>query len=100
MPTALRILGEVIELECAPRDRRRFEDLAAALEARLSSFPDDGDANRRLVLAAIALLDETQAVGAALARAHWEIERLNELVAEARADGLLGDRRMVNALRA
>jgi hypothetical protein len=100
MPTVLRILDETIELECASRDRRRFKDLAAALEARLSSFCDEGSPDRRLVLAAIALLDETQAMGAALARAYWEIERLNDLVAEARAEGLLGDRRMVNALRA
>ena len=81
--TILRILGQEVRFDCAPGDVRRLEDLAAALEARLSGFSGDGEGLRRLTLTALALLDETQTSGAALARAHAEIERLNDLIAEA-----------------
>jgi hypothetical protein len=102
MQTVLRILNEQISLECAPGDQRRLEDLAAALEARLAGFSGNEDGYRRLVLTAIALLGESQAAGAALMRAHHEIERLNDMVAEARLDQSPppDDRRLVNALRA
>jgi len=100
--TILRILNEDIALDCAPCDQRRLEDLAAALETRLAGFSGDADGYRRLVLTAIALLDETQATSAALARARCEIERLNDIAAETRVEAPvpLADRRLVNALRA
>jgi hypothetical protein len=44
------------------------------------------DAMRRLVLTALALMDETQASAAALARARAEIERLTDMVVEARLE--------------
>jgi hypothetical protein len=102
MQTVLRILNEEISLECAPGDQRRLEDLAAALEARLAGFSGDEGGYRQLLLAAIALLGESQAAGAALMRARHEIERLNDMMTEARADNSapLSGRRLVNALRA
>jgi cell division protein ZapA (FtsZ GTPase activity inhibitor) len=82
----LSILSQDIEIECAPEEQRRLIDLAAALEARLARIPADADHVRRLVLTALSLLDETQAAGAALARAHEEIERLSDQLAEATAE--------------
>lgn len=97
MQTLLRILNEEIALECAPAEQRRLQDLAAALNARLAGFSGDADGMRRLAITALSLLDETQAAGAALARAHAEIERLNDSTVEA----LLAsdDRGRLSALR-
>jgi len=104
MQTVLHILNEEFRLECAPNEQRRLEDLAAALEARLAGFFGDAEGFRRLVLTALSLLDEAQATNAALARARCEIERLNDLVAEAGVAAAepvaLDDRGRVNALRA
>ncbi len=86
MQAILRVLNEEIRLECAPHDQRRLEDLAAALNARLSGFFGDADGKRRLALTALSLLDEAQAAGAALARARSEIERLNDIIGEARLE--------------
>jgi cell division protein ZapA (FtsZ GTPase activity inhibitor) len=98
MHAILRILNEDIRLECAPGEQRRLEDLADALERRLACFSGDTRGNRRLVLAALALLDEAQAANAALARAHCEIDRLNDIVADAALP--LDNRGRVNVLRA
>jgi cell division protein ZapA (FtsZ GTPase activity inhibitor) len=81
MQTTLRVLNEEIRVECEARDQRRLEDLAASLEARLAGFAGDGV--RQLALAALALMDEAQTTNAALVRARCEIERLNDLIAEA-----------------
>jgi cell division protein ZapA (FtsZ GTPase activity inhibitor) len=86
MQAVLKVLGEEIRLECAPDERRRLEDLAAALEARLVRLGGEAGGRRRLVLAALALMDEAQAAAAALARARCEIERLSDLVAEAKLE--------------
>jgi cell division protein ZapA (FtsZ GTPase activity inhibitor) len=90
MQTTLRILGHDIALDCAPSEQRRLEDLAKGLEARLSGFTGDAAGIRRLVITALSLLDETQAAAAALARAHGEIERLNDMIAESRLDAAEG----------
>lgn len=82
----LRILDQDIRFACAPAEERRLRDLAVALEARLAGFSGDGDAVRQLILTSLSLLDETQAAGAALARAHEEIELLNDLLAETQPD--------------
>ncbi|HWA00463.1 MAG TPA: cell division protein ZapA [Caulobacterales bacterium] len=79
----LRVLGQELSVECAPDQVKRLEDLAAALEARLERFPHRRD-GERLILAALALLDEAQAAGAALVRARNEIDRLADLLTEAK----------------
>jgi hypothetical protein len=99
MHAILRILNEEIPIDCCPGDRRRLEDLAAALEARLAGFAAEGDGYRRLVLTALALLDEAQSANAALSRAHCEIDRLNDIVSEA-VPLPLDTRGRVNVLRA
>ena len=81
----LRILETDIRLDCAAHEQRRLEDLAAALNVRLAGFSGDADAVRRLAVTALALLDETQATNAALVRARGEIERLTDMIVEARA---------------
>ncbi len=100
MDITLTILGQDIALSCAPEEERRLRDLAAALEARLLG---EGDSMRRLTLTALSLLDEAQAARAALARAHGEIERLTDMVVEARlatsAEPADADRGRVNSLR-
>lgn len=78
----LRILDSDIRFACALEEERRLRDLAVALEARLARFSGDGAGLRGLILTALSLLDEAQAAGAALARAHGEIERLGDLLAE------------------
>ena len=91
MKLTLRILNQDFEVECAPHEQRRLEDLAKALGARLAGFSGDAKGMRQLVLTSVALLDEVQATTAALVRAHGEIERLNDMVAEAQleaADGV------------
>ncbi len=97
MQTLLRILNEEIALECAPAEQRRLQDLAVALNARLAGFSGDADGMRRLAITALSLLDETQAAGAALARAHAEIERLKDFAAEAPLAS--DDRGRLSALR-
>ncbi len=84
MQSKVRILGEDYAITCADCDQRRLEDLAAALEARLQGFNDDASATRKLVLTALGLLDEAQATSAALARARIEIERLTDMLVEAK----------------
>lgn len=84
MQATLTVLGQEILLECAPCDERRLHDLAAALEVRLGGFTGDTDGVRRLVLTSLALMDEAQATSAALARARQEIERLTDMVVEAK----------------
>ena len=86
MQAILRILNQDIRVDCAPSDQRRLEDLAAALETRLAAVHGDGDGCRRLALTALtalAIMDEAQSANAALARAHCEIDRLNDLISEA-----------------
>jgi cell division protein ZapA (FtsZ GTPase activity inhibitor) len=101
MEITLAILGQDITISCTPEEERRLRDLAAALEARLAG---EGDSLRRLALTALSLLDEAQAARAALARAHGEIERLTDMVVEARlstsAEPTDSDRGRVNSLRA
>jgi hypothetical protein len=80
--TMLRVLGHDISVECAPGNERRLADLAAALQARLPDFTADAEGVERLILAALALMDEAQSAGAALVRAHREIDRLTDLLAE------------------
>ncbi len=82
----LKVLDQDIVLNCGAAEQRRLEDLAAALNTRLDGFSGDPDAMRRLVITALALLDETQATAAALARARGEVERLTDMVLEARAE--------------
>jgi cell division protein ZapA (FtsZ GTPase activity inhibitor) len=84
MRVTLRILGQDVALDCASGDERRLQDLASALEARLRGFSGNADAMRGLLLTSLALLDEAQATGAALARARLEIERLTDMLVEAK----------------
>jgi len=86
MHTILRILNEEFPIDCADHEQRRLEDLARALDARLAGFSGDSGAMRRLVLTALALMDEAQATSAALARARCEIERLTDMVVEAKLE--------------
>jgi cell division protein ZapA len=85
MQATLNILGHEITLECSEAESRRLEDLARALNERLAAGTEK-DAAQRLAFTALALMDETQAVHAALARARCEIERLTDLVVEAQLD--------------
>lgn len=78
------ILGQSYDLDCTEAESRRLEDLASALNARLQGVT--GEQQRRLVFTALALMDETQAAQAALARAHCEIERLTDMVVEAQLE--------------
>lgn len=79
--TILHVLGQELRLDCDPMEARRLTDLAAALDARLRGAAlDDADGVRRIALTALALMDEAQSAAAALARAHGEIDRLNELL--------------------
>lgn len=84
MQTVLKVLDRQIVIDCTPEQHRRLQDLAAALDKRLAEA--SGDPVRRLALAAIALMDEAQATSAALARARCEIERLSDMVVEARLE--------------
>ena len=79
----LRVGGEAHALDCDAQDMRRLEDLAAELETRLAAFPQDVPAVRRLALTALSLLNECQQAGAAAARAHVEIDRLQDVLAAA-----------------
>lgn len=91
MPAVFTILDQAVVLDCAAEERRRVEDLARALELRLAGFAGEPDAMRRLILTALALLDEAQATNAALARARCEIERLTDMVIDARLDARAPD---------
>ncbi len=82
--TILTVLGEVIRISCPPEEARRLTHLAASLEARLGGGAPMG--SRLLVLLALGLLDEAQGAAASLQRARCEIDRLNEMIAESRAD--------------
>ena len=86
MQASFTVLGQAFSVECAERDAKRVADLARALDARLDGFCGDGEAMRRLVLTALSLLDEAQATSAALARARGEIERLTDMVVEAKLE--------------
>lgn len=86
MPNAIvTILGREIEVACAETDAARVADLAQCLDARLRGVAAAGDAEavRRLCLTALELVAENQAAGAALARAHTEIDRLHEIMSAA-----------------
>lgn len=87
MQTTLKILGQDFTVECAEQEERRLQDLAQALDARLKGFSGSESETRRLVLSALALMDEVQTTRAALVRAHGEIERLTDMVVEARLQG-------------
>ena len=80
----LRILNQDVPLTCAAHEQRRLEDLAVLLNARLAAYEGDASAMRSLALTALALMDENQAKSAALARAMGEVERLSDIVVEAR----------------
>ncbi|HYD87912.1 MAG TPA: cell division protein ZapA [Vitreimonas sp.] len=103
MQTNVTILGRQFTIECGEGDCRRLEDLARALDARLAHFA--GDDAHRLVLAALSLLDETQATSAALVRARHEIERLSDMLVEAKLEAakagaaVIDDRGRIDALR-
>ena len=108
MQATVKILGEDYAVDCAECDHRRLEDLARALESRLQGFSGDASAMRRLVLTALGLLDEVQTTSAALVRARCEIERLTDMLVEARLEAQLPeppktpdtpDRGRVGALR-
>jgi cell division protein ZapA (FtsZ GTPase activity inhibitor) len=86
MQATITILGQDYAIECAECDQRRIEDLARALEERLDGFKGEASAKRRLVLAALGLLDEVQATSAALARARIEVERLTDMLVEAKLE--------------
>jgi len=82
----VKILNQDFAIVCADHETRRLDDLAAALDARLKGFSGDADGVRRLALTALALMDEAQTTGAALARARCEIERLTDMVVEAKLE--------------
>lgn len=104
MTATVRVLGEDFRVECSAGDQRRLEDLAKALEARIAEMDGETTDVRRLILTALALMDEAQSTGAALVRARGEIERLNDMIAEANMDAAEGvslpqDLGQVKALR-
>ncbi len=82
----LNVLDRDLDLDCAEHECKRLEDLAKALNERLAGLSGEPDAMRRLVLTALALMDEAQTTSAALARARIEIERLTDMVVEARLE--------------
>jgi cell division protein ZapA (FtsZ GTPase activity inhibitor) len=86
MPTTIKILDQDFVINCAEQETRRLEDLAQSLDSRLKTFSGNEDDTRRLVLTALALLDEVQTTRAALVRAQDEIERLTDMVVEARLE--------------
>jgi cell division protein ZapA (FtsZ GTPase activity inhibitor) len=90
MQAVLTILGRDYAIECVEQEERRLQDLARLLDARLAGFGGDADTRRSLVLIALALLDEAQTTGAALARARCEIERLTDMVIDAKLGAQAG----------
>ena len=103
MQVTLTILGRDYVIDCAETDQRRLEDLAHALNSRLARFNDDADAQERLVLTALSLMDEVQVIGAALVRSRCEIERLTDMLVEAKLEAphapVNDERGRVGALR-
>jgi cell division protein ZapA len=103
MQATLTILNREFTIDCTEAERRRLEDLAHALDGRLQGCAEP-DALRRVVFTALSLMDETQATQAALARARGEIERLTDMLVEARMEAETGqstdsDRGRVGSLR-
>jgi cell division protein ZapA (FtsZ GTPase activity inhibitor) len=97
------VLNQEFAIPCEANEEHRLEDLARALETRLQGCREP-NLTRRLMLTALSLMDEVQAAHCALARSRCEIERLTDLVVDARmeaeragADG--ADRGRVGALR-
>lgn len=86
MQAVFNVLDTPVSLECAEEERRRLEDLARALEHRIKGFASEPDGTRRLILTALALLDEAQTTSAALVRARCEIERLTDMVIDAKLE--------------
>ena len=86
MQAVLTILGRDYAIDCAEQEERRLQDLARLLDGRLQGFGGDADARRSLVLIALGLLDEMQTTNAALARARCEIERLTDMVIDAKLE--------------
>ncbi|GAM96526.1 hypothetical protein U91I_00145 [alpha proteobacterium U9-1i] len=84
--TTLTILGQPIRIAGTPEQAQRLADLARNLEARLPAFSGDPEGLRRLILTALALMDETQVARASLALAHEEIERLTDMIVETQPD--------------
>ena len=83
MQAVVSILGREFAIPCSGAEKKRLEDLARTLNGRLTGFASDADAEERLVLAALSLLDEVQVIGAARVRARREVERLTDMLAEA-----------------
>ena len=81
----ITILNRQFTIACTEAEERRLEDLAKALDARLQGCSDP-DQMSRLVFTALALMDEVQTTHAALARSHCEIERLTDMVVEAKIE--------------
>ena len=86
MQASFTIMGRAFAIECDEGEQRRLEDLARALNARLESFPADADATQRLTLTALSLMDEVQVIGAALVRSRCEVERLTDMLVEAKLE--------------
>lgn len=82
------VLGHSVAIKCSERDCRRLEDLAASLNERLGRTIEGQNDTSKLVLLALSLLDEVQAKGAALALARHEIERLTDMVVEAKLEAV------------
>ncbi len=82
----LTILGRDYASDCTVQEERRLQDLAHLLDARLQGFGAGADARRSLVLLTLALMDENQTTNAALARARDEIERLTDMLIDARLE--------------
>lgn len=103
MQAVLTILGRDYAIDCTEQEERRLQDLARLLDARLQGFGGDADTRRSLVFIALALLDEAQTTSAALVRARCEIERLTDLLIDAKLEAQaapdLGLRGGVGALR-
>ena len=105
MTAIVTVLDEEFRVECSAGDQRRLEDLAKALEVRTSGLTGESSDIRKLILTALALMDEAQSTGAALVRARGEIEQLNDMIAEANLDAAEGvsipqDHGQIKALRA
>lgn len=98
------VLNHTLAIPCTEQEERRLQDLARALEARVQAVAGEPGETRRLLLTALALMDEAQTTHAALARARCEIERLTDMVVEAQLDCAqaapdTADRGRVGALR-
>ncbi len=100
---SLQIDEQNLSIACNAHDSHRLTDLAALLNTRLAAYPCEMEMSERLALAALSLLDETQTRAAALVRARGEIDRLTDLLLEARVNAaplaVDEDRGRVAALR-